>query len=189
MNVVTKDEFLLKKSYYCNKIKKGAVFIYPTDTIYGIGGNALDDDVVKRIRTIKNRTERPFSVIAPSRAWLNGECSITPGYDEWVKKLPGPYTLILPSGCRGLSKEVTRGLPTLGVRIPKHWFSKVVEELGFPIITTSANITGEYFMTTLDDMNPKLSGLVDFIVYEGPLPGKPSKIIDLTGMKPKVLER
>lgn len=154
-----------------SKIIDGAVFIYPTDTIYGIGCNALNDKAVRRIREIKVREDKPFSVIAPSKEWIKRNCYVGNELD----KLPGAYTLILKlKNKNGISKNVSN-LNTLGVRIPDHWFSKMVEELGIPIVTTSVNKSGEKFMTCLDDLNSDIK--VDFVIYEGKKEGKPSEII------------
>ena len=163
-------EILTKDKISKNKIMNGAVFIYPTDTIYGIGCDARNDKSVKRIRKIKLRETKPFSVIAPSKSWIKENCFVG---DE-LNYLPGPYTLILKLKNKNcISKFVNNDLETLGVRIPNHWFSKIVEELGIPIVTTSVNKTGEKFMTCLEDLDIK----VDFVIYEGKLKGKPSKII------------
>ena len=66
MEVLAKREFLMRKSEIIKKIINGEIFIYPTDTIYGIGCNALKSDSVQEIRTIKNRPDSPFSIIVPS---------------------------------------------------------------------------------------------------------------------------
>ena len=65
MQILNKDEYYLRRSELLNKINGGAIFIYPTDTIYGLGANALDQKAVTRIRDAKERPENPFSVIAP----------------------------------------------------------------------------------------------------------------------------
>ena len=75
----------------------------------------------------------------------------------------------------------------MGVRIPDHWFSQVVEALGFPIITTSANKTGQPFMTSLENLDSEMKMKVDFIIYEGEKKARPSKIIDL--VKGNIKER
>ena len=96
--------------------------------------------------------------------------------------------LILKSK-NAVAENVAPGLDTLGVRIPEHWFSKIVEESGVPVVTTSANKAGGDFMTSLDDLDDGIKPKLEFVVYEGEKHGRPSKIIDLTGEEIKVEER
>ena len=164
MKIYNKEEFNKNKEKILIKIKEGAVFIYPTDTIYGIGCDATNFNAVKRIREIKDRYEKPFSVIAPSKEWIVKNCE-----SKNLDKLLGPYTLIL----KLKNKECVASnvcLDTIGVRIPNHWFN-----LDIPIITTSVNKAGEKNMTCLKDLDKGVE--VDFIIYEGEKKGKSSEII------------
>jgi len=77
MEILARREFLMRKTEILNKIKNGNVFIYPTDTIYGIGCNALLTDSVKEIRLIKNRPKSPFSIIVTSKQWIFDNCILT----------------------------------------------------------------------------------------------------------------
>jgi|SRR3989338_9626160 len=185
--IIAKKDFKKKNKEFLKKIKKGAVFIYPTDTIYGIGCNALNSKAVKRVREIKNRAKTPFSVIAPSKKWIKNNCIITRQAEKWLKKLPGKYTLILKTKSK-LPKEIAPGTNTIGVRIPKNWFSSTAKKLNIPIITTSVNISGKKFMTSLSDLGKKIKESVDFIIYEGKKKARPSRIVDLTG-KARMIKR
>ncbi len=188
MGMVTVDEFNLNREKFLDKIKQGAVFVHPTDTIYGLGCNALDRKAVKKIRTIKQRDDAPFSVIVPSKKWVYDNCEVKAEAVKWIEKLPGPYTLILKlTDKKAIPKDVNCGLGTIGIRIPKHWFSSVASDLNIPIISTSANIAGEQPMTSIDDLDERIR--VDFILYEGEKKGKPSTLIDLTEKKEKIIER
>ncbi len=182
MEILTKDQLLLHKDRYAGKIlREGAIFIHPTDTIYGLGCNALDDQAVRRLRDIKANYRRPFSIIAPSKDWIREHCHIGPGEEKWLAKLPGPYTLILRLKDPSLfPDQVTAGLSTLGVRLPSHWISGFVEFLGEPVITTSANLVGENYMTAIDDLNVGIRQHVAFTIYEGEIQGRPSALVNLT---------
>lgn len=181
MRVLSKEEFENQKDVIrTSLIENHIVFIYPTDTIYGIGCNALDKESVEKIRNIKQRKENPFSVIAPSKEWIDENCVVNENAKDWVKRLPGPYTLVLKTKKQCIAENVAPGLDTLGVRIPDHWFSNIVNEIDIPIVTTSVNKSNEDFMTSLDDLDSDIKSRVDFIVYEGVKKGQPSKIIDLT---------
>ena len=181
MRVLSKEEFEKEKDKIrTNLIENSPVFIYPTDTIYGIGCNALNKEAVDKIRDIKQRKSSPFSVIAPSKEWIDENCVVNENAKEWVKRLPGPYTLILKTKKQCVAENIAPGLDTLGVRIPDHWISNFVSEIDIPIVTTSVNKSNEDFMASLEDLDGEIKSRVDFIVYEGEKKGKPSKVIDLT---------
>jgi len=181
MQIITKEEFKLRQIELLEKIKQGAIFIHPTDTIYGIGCNALDSHAVRKIREIKGRPTTPFSVIAPSKEWIieNTDCKQRP-FKAWLQKLPGPYTLICKLSNEGVvSEEVNPEINTLGVRIPDHWISDVVNMAQIPIVTTSANKISKICMTSLENLDPEIKAHLDFIIYEGEKKGRPSKIVYL----------
>ena len=194
MRVIGKENYEDEKEEIDEMIKQGAVFIYPTDTIYGIGCDATNSKSVRKIRELKKREEKPFSVIAPSKKWIIENCDVTS--QEWLAKLPGPYTLIMKlKNKKCVCSEVnnnanmTDTLRTLGIRMPKHWVLTVVKDLGIPIVTTSVNRSGEKNMTSLDDIDLDIADGVDFILYDGDKNGSPSTIVDLTGYEPKVITR
>ena len=192
MKIITRDDLKVLKSELMDKIRNGSVFIHPTDTIYGIGCNALNEAAVKKIRDLKGRPDTPFSVIAPGKEWIREHCkSASPALlDEWLEKLPGPYTLILKTNKSSVvAKETNKGMGTLGVRIPNHWFSSLVEEADVPVITTSANKVGNDFMTSLDDLDSEIKQHIDFILYEGEKIGRPSKLVNLSVPKTEIIER
>jgi|TARA_B100001964_G_C14249704_1_gene609269 tRNA threonylcarbamoyl adenosine modification protein (Sua5/YciO/YrdC/YwlC family) len=189
MRVLSKEEFEKEKDIIrTSLIENNPVFIYPTDTIYGIGCSAINKEAVDKIRDIKQRKTSPFSVIAPSKEWIDDNCIVNDNAKDWIKRLPGPYTLILKTKKQCVADNVAPGLEAIGVRIPDHWFSNFVSEIDIPIITTSANKSGNDCMTSLEDLDSEIKSRVDFIVYEGEKKGTPSKIIDLTDEE-KVVER
>lgn len=191
MGIINKTEFELDMNKYIYMTRKSNVtFIYPTDTIYGIGCNAENREAVKKIRELKGRYTRPFSVIAPSKEWILENCVVGDVEKDYLKKLPGPYTLILNlKNKKCIAPEVNNDSDTLGVRIPHHWISDFATKLGKPIITTSANKTGDNFMTSMDNLDPQIKGRVDFIVYEGEKSGRPSKVINLTTEDIEIISR
>jgi L-threonylcarbamoyladenylate synthase len=154
------------------KIRNGAVFISPTDTIYGLSCDARNGESVSRLRKLKGRDDKPLSIWVPSKQWIQDNCDASN-----LDKLPGPYTLILPLLTASVASEVNPGLNTIGVRIPDHWFSKIVEKLGFPLVTTSVNKVGKEHMTSLENGDKEILDAVDFVIYEGEKSGEPSTII------------
>jgi L-threonylcarbamoyladenylate synthase len=175
------------------EIRKGAVFIYPTDTIYGIGCNALNAQAVARIRLLKQRAQKPFFVIAPSQAWIQENLELSGQAREFIQEnLPGAFTVLLKmKNKKCVSPEVTKGgkQGSLGIRIPRHWFTQVVRKANVPFVTTSVNKTSEKFMTSLRDCNKTILASVDYVVYDDLKKGKPSTIVDFTSGKKKIVKR
>ena len=190
METTSKREFLENRKAYYERILRGEVFIYPTDTIYGIGCDATNSAAVKRIRAIKRRPMSPFSVAAPSKDWIRENCVLPKAAEEWLERLPGPYTLLLKlKPGKAVAKAVNPETEILGVRLPKNWFSKIVAELNVPVVSTSANLTGHNHMTSMDDLPSEVAEKVSFIIDEGKLGGRPSKIVKLYEGKPEVTSR
>jgi len=189
MRVISKEIYEKEKQQLLSRIQEGAVFIYPTDTIYGIGCDATDPEAVMTLRRIKKRDKKPFSVIAPSKIWITQNCHVPD--KTWLDKLPGPYTFILRLKNKDAVCSEVNPLDngTLGVRIPNHWIREIPALLGSPLVTTSANILGEDFMTNLEDLNETVNNEVDFIIYEGEKKQRPSKIVDMTKEKVIIIER
>lgn len=150
------------------------VFIYPTDTIYGIGCNANNKKLVDKIRILKGRYNTPFSVIAPNIAWILKNCQTTK--EKINKFLPGPYTLILKKKNKDFLKHVSQ-TEFLGVRIPKHPMTKILQKTKKPIITTSVNLSGKSPANNIKDIPKQIKEKVKIIIDAGTLSGKPSKII------------
>jgi L-threonylcarbamoyladenylate synthase len=189
MQIYTAAEAKIKKIEIQSRIAKGDIFIHPTDTIYGIGCNALISKAVEKIRQLKQRPITPFSVMVPSVDWIRENCMITRQAEKYLKELPGPVTLILRTKNEPVAPEVVPEDSTLGIRIPDHWFHKIIKELDIPIITTSVNKVGKSFMTSLNDIDPEIKKGIDFAIDEGKKEGRPSKIIHLEAEKVKVKER
>lgn len=188
-------EIILKEDVFqnINKIKlemEDSLFIYPTDTIYGIGCDATNSEQVRKLREVKGRFTRPFSIIPPSINWIEKNCEITSEVEEWIKKLPGPYTLILKlKNKSAIADNINEDDDTIGIRLPKHWMTEIVSKYGKPIITTSVNKMGQDFMTSLDNLDEDIKNEVKFIINEEHGNNKPSTIINLTKQKPEIIER
>ncbi|MEK6859905.1 MAG: L-threonylcarbamoyladenylate synthase [Nanoarchaeota archaeon] len=164
------------------EIKKGRIFIYPTDTIYGLGCDATNIKAVEKIKEIKQRDkDKPLSIIAPSINWIKENLIIDCDLDKY---LPGPYTIILKKKNPNFLSHVSNK-ESLGVRIPNHEFTRKIQESNLPFITTSVNLSGEPFITKISDINPDILEQVEHIIDYGELNGKPSTII----IQGKILER
>ncbi len=160
---------------FVEDIKNGAVFIYPTDTIYGLGCDATNLESVALIKKIKYRdADNPMSVIAPSVDWIKEHCEV--GDDLIEKYLPGPYTLILKKKDPEFMKDVSSN-DSLGIRIPDCEFTELVEKAGVPFITTSVNFVGEPFAVKISDIDHDIIDAVDIVLGVGKLDGRPSTLI------------
>lgn len=189
MIVLNFDEYNLHKKTILKEIQK-SVFIYPTDTIYGIGCDAQNEKLVKKIRLLK-KSDNPFSIIAPNKEWIYKNCVITEEAEEWIRKLPGPYTLIMKlKNPRAIAKNVYNNVNgSVGIRMPNHWFLSLAFQINTPIVTTSANVTGDNFMTSLEDLDLRIRNNVDYLFYDGPKKGFPSTIVHLEGHTVKIQPR
>lgn len=180
MEILTKTEVQKRYDEIVEKMAQGVVFIHPSDTIYGLGGNALDAKAVEKVRKLKQQFHQPMSIWVPSIEWVRKNCVVTKEAEEALQKLPGPYTVVLKlKKKKVLAQNVTLGKETIGIRFPDHWFGKVVEKAGIPIITTSANKTGQKFMTSLEDVEKEIEQGAEFMIYEGPKEAHPSKIMNV----------
>ncbi|MBS3120056.1 threonylcarbamoyl-AMP synthase [Candidatus Woesearchaeota archaeon] len=189
MQIITPKEFLAEKEYFLNQIEEGALFVYPTDTIYGIGCDATAETSCAEVQKLKQRS-KPMSVIAPSKEWILQNCEVTGSAVKWLEKLPGPFTLILPlRNLNAVAPSCILGSSALGVRLPDHWTLKLASELKGPVVSTSANISGQRPFTSLAEIPESFKEIVDFAIDEGEKKGNPSTIIDLTKNPEEVIER
>ncbi len=174
-------------------LESGGVIVCPTDTLYGIGCNALDEKAVKRIFEIKDRPlAKPLPVIVRNVKWAK-ELAYVKKRDEKVleKVWPGRVTVVLQKKSI-IPDVVTSGQKTVGIRIPEN---KLVDHLlksfGYPMALTSANISGEDPTQDINEIievfSKRLTKQPDLILDVGILPkSEPSAILDLTGDKPKI---
>tara|TARA_Y100000310_G_scaffold337773_1_gene425741 strand:- start:6540 stop:7061 length:522 start_codon:yes stop_codon:yes gene_type:complete len=153
----------------------GKVFVYPTDTVYGLGCNAEDGEAVEKIKEIKGRDkDKPLSIIAPSVDWIKENCDFDSALEKY---LPGPYTLILKKKNPEFLKQVASG-DTLGVRIPDSKFCFEIQKCGVAFVTTSVNKSGENPAIDISDIDKEIIDKVDVVIEsEEELSGKPSSLI------------
>jgi L-threonylcarbamoyladenylate synthase len=169
--------------------QSGNIFVYPTDTIYGIGGNPFDKYVVQRISDIKGRDEGKKFI------WLLSDFEKLFDYIDiesekhifFLQEIwPGPVSVIL-----NLNKRIVEkiGLDTVAIRIPDNKFcNKLLTEIRQPLISTSVNISGQKPLYSVDMIIEKFSSLVDAVFYDQEQVQRTySTIIDLTANEPKLI--
>lgn len=121
------------------------VFVYPTDTCYGIGCDFSNEELINRIYSIKGRGEhKPLSIMVDSLEMFKLYGEVNERTEKLIQTyLPGDLTIIVPKTSR-VPSFLNPHISTIGIRIPNHAFSlSLIQTLGRPIITTSANKTGE----------------------------------------------
>ena len=191
---ISLSEFMWKLDFFVQEAKNWKIFIYPTDTIYGIGW-LYNEDNIKKIADIKNRDwNKMFSVIAPNFDW------IIKNYKTQINSMNQFFDTLDILDWSKISQEflwnqlekyhwVTWILDynKPGVRIIKHDFQKFVEVLWEWFITTSVNIAWEDSVINLNNLKPEIADKVDYIIDAWICEGRPSVLLDFVW--DKVIER
>jgi len=172
-------------------LKNGGLLGIPTETVYGLGANALDEDAVCRIFEAKGRPQdNPLIIHVPDASWLERYCREIPesAYALAKRFWPGPLTMILPrKSCVPL--RTTGGLETVGVRCPDHPVTlEIIRQAGVPVAAPSGNTSGRPSPTTAGHMAEDMTGKIPGIFDGGPCRvGVESTIVDLTVTPPRLL--
>ena len=163
-------------------LRNGGIILYPTDTVWGIGCDATNAEAVQKIYDLKRSADKKSMLVL---------CKDANMVVRYVDKAPGiafevmematkPLTLILP-GATGVAENLIPEEGTLGVRVPDHEFcQKLLYKFGKPIVSTSANISGEATAKRLKEVAQEIIDGVDYVVnprFEGKPTLKPSSII------------
>jgi L-threonylcarbamoyladenylate synthase len=172
-------------------LARGELVAFPTETVYGLGGDARRDEAVAAIYQAKGRPAgNPVIVHVAGIAEARACAAQWPAVAQQLAERfwPGPLTLILPR-CDGLSPLVSAGLATVALRSPNHPMAQdLLHEFGGPIAAPSANRSGFTSPTTAAHVLAELSGRVPLVVDGGPCPiGVESTVLDLTTTPPQIL--
>lgn len=172
-------------------LEKGGVIAYPTDTTYGIGCSILNKKGIERIYSIKQREKKkPFSFICSDLSDIARYAKVS-NYQYKVMKrlLPGAYTFVLPASSTVPDLLVTKQ-KTVGIRIPDNPIClAIVGQLGHPIITTSANRSGEDPIGDPFVVDNELGRQLDLVVDGGVLSASVSSVVSLIDDVPDILRR
>ena len=172
-------------------LRQGGLVAFPTETVYGLGANALDDQAVAKIFAAKGRpATNPIIVhvaeVAAARQW-------TTAWPEAAERLaqrfwPGPLTLVLPKQA-DIPDLVTAGGPTIALRIPAHPVARaLLRTSGLPLAAPSANRSTHLSPTRAEHVLASLHGMIDLVVDAGPTSGGlESTVVDLTGRPARLL--
>ena len=171
-------------------LKEGKIVLYPTDTIYGIGANIFNMEPVKKIYAIKRRPlHKPLSVCVSKIDDIHKIAYLNKDVEKILNDIfPGPFTVILNKK-EVIPSILTAGSEKIGIRIPD---SNVCLELSreFPITTTSANLSGEKILESIEEILEQLEDKIDLILDAGNCRhGIHSTVIDMTVSPPKILRK
>ncbi len=172
-------------------IQNGGMVAFPTETVYGLGANALDENAVAKVYEAKGRPSDNPMIVHIARASDIGQ--LTPMLSSTIIALidnfwPGPLTLVVKRK-PGVPDRTTGGLDTVGVRMPDSKLAlELINRAGCPIAAPSANLSGKPSPTRVEDVIEDLNGKVDAIL-EGPKcrVGIESTVLDVTGDVPTIL--
>ena len=165
-------------------IRAGGLVVFPTETVYGLGGNALDGEAAKKIYAAKGRpSDNPLIIHIADVDWAEEYCHTTELFYRLATTFwPGPLTMILPKrDC--IPDSVTGGMDTVAVRLPADPIANALIRLaGVPIAAPSANLSGHPSPTTKEHVIGDLDGRVDMILAGEPAEiGLESTVIKLEG--------
>jgi L-threonylcarbamoyladenylate synthase len=165
-------------------LKNGGVILYPTDTIWGLGCDATNEDAVKRIFQIKQREDsKSMLVLTDNEAKIERLVEKVPDVAwDLIKFSETPLTIIY-SGAKNLAKNLIAQDGSVGIRVTKEDFSnKLCEQFRLPVVSTSANISGQPSPQNFDEISDEIKSAVDYIVsyrQKDTSKAKPSSIIKL----------
>ncbi|MDO8481742.1 MAG: L-threonylcarbamoyladenylate synthase [bacterium] len=185
-------------------LRAGGVLLYPTDTLYGLGADALSDEAVDKVYAIKGRDEqKPIHAMFADLAMVEKYAEV-PGMASMLAKafLPGALTLILKKRT-GVETGLARGIQTIGIRIPKSAFClALAKEFGGPFTATSANKSGSKTERSTNTILVQLNRAeaytsvlqktaitnIDLVIDAEELPERqPTTVVDLSGKEPIIL--
>ncbi len=187
-NIMTEPHLLTQIG---EALKQGKTVVFPTETVYGLGGNGLLDEAIDAIYTAKGRpSDNPLILHISSREMLDvltGDVSLD-ALALMDAFWPGPLTLVFNKK-QGVSDRATGGLSTVAVRMPRHPIAlAVIEAAGVPIAAPSANLSGKPSPTEAQHVIEDLFGRVDYIISDDSVDiGLESTVCDVTGNEPIIL--
>ena len=188
---LNEDEIEKRAKETAKVIKMGGIVIAPTDTVYGIISDALNEKAVEKIYEIKKRKKsNPCSILVSNKDMLKKVVKKVSFEEEKIinKFFPGAITLIFEKN-EQIPDIVTSGLDTVGIRMPNDKFLlKVIELLGAPIVATSLNLAGEESKTNLDNISKEILNNVDYVIDNGNTKiGVASTVAKIVGKKVEIL--
>ena len=191
---LSKKSFKKEIEIALDVLQNGGIIVCPTDTVYGLLANATSRKAVQRVFLIKKREgEKPLPIFVKDIAMAKTLAKVSFLQEKYMRKVwPGKTTLVLKS--KGLLPKETGTEKYIGIRIPKYRFIQaLLKEINIPLTGTSANLAGKPSLSDSKDVVKifeKEKYKPDMVIDAGKLLySRPSKVIDITKIKPKVLRK
>ena len=175
-------------------LRNGGTILYPTDTIWGIGCDAADEQAVTKIYTLKKRTEeKSMIILLADENEIKNYAAVPSEEIKSVLHFSGrPVTVIYP-GAKNLAKNIISADGSIAIRIVQDEFCcSLINAFGGPVVSTSANISGEAFTGTYHTISAEIKQRVDYIAHhrrEDKNPSAPSRILKWTEDKGLIVIR
>jgi len=193
MRIVSWNTLRSKQRFFVDEAKKGKIFIYPTDTIYGIGA-IVTPETIDLINKAKQRLpNKNFSIIAPHFSRIKKHFENTENIEnQWQQRQAqfpwrGLTILLEPQKIYHEQAQLLSNNNLVGVRIIQHPFQDFVAQLEKAFITTSANISWQKNITHISDITSEIEKYVDYAIDAWELNNKSSVVID--GVSGEVLRK
>lgn len=174
------------------EIRQGNLVIIPTDTVYGISVDMTNEKAIKKVYEAKNRDKsKPLILLVSSVDMLRKYTEkLNQLEEEIIKKyLPGKLTLLLHKNNK-VSDEITSGSNLVGIRIPDNKeLIKIIDKIGNPIISTSANISGKTTITNPKEIEKEMLKHISYVEDAGTINNEPSSIIKIENEKIIVIRK
>lgn len=165
-------------------IKRGGLVIIPTDTVYGIIGDATNEDTIRRVFEIKKRDfNKPLLMLVNSVDMLENYVSNVSDLEYKIidEYWPGPLTIVFKKN-DNVSDLLTARKDTIGVRYPNNkMLLDIISKVGRPLLSTSVNISGNPNITDVKNIEDEIANSVDFIMDGGVCNNLPSTIVECKG--------
>ena len=161
-------------------VNAGELVVYPTETVYGLGANALDTAAIEQVFDAKHRSRsKPLSMALPDVETAQQYVSMTDQELAFASEfLPGPVTLVVERRDM-IPDALTGGRERVGIRVPDHHIARALAETG-PVTATSANVSGRPGVRRVREIDERILDAATVILDGGETPGGGSTVVDVT---------
>ena len=171
-----------------NTLMTGGILAFPTDTVFGLGC-IMEEEAILKIYAAKGRSfDKALPMMCSSKEMIRDVAYVSRQAEIIIDRfLPGALTLIFPKK-ENVADYITQGKDTIAIRMPDdEWILSLIEELGMPLLVTSANLSGTGSLQKWEDVLQQLDGRIDAIVCEDASGGQASTILDVSKEEIRIL--